>query len=75
MNVGIGTETALYPERKYIMDISFAVQPIFCYNYKANQPVNDHLSQPHRRDCHHLDQIFGFSLRKQIVLANFSDYP
>jgi hypothetical protein len=28
-NVGIGTEAALFPEKKYIMDMSFAVQPIF----------------------------------------------
>jgi hypothetical protein len=25
MNVGIGTEAALFPEKEYIMDISFAV--------------------------------------------------
>jgi hypothetical protein len=26
MNVGIGTEATLFPEKEYIMDISFAVQ-------------------------------------------------
>ncbi len=36
MNVGIGTEAALFPEKKYITDISFAVQPIFCYKWKAS---------------------------------------
>jgi hypothetical protein len=26
MNVGIGSEATLFPEKKYIMEISFAVQ-------------------------------------------------
>ncbi len=28
MNVGIGTEAALFPEKEYIMEISFAVPPL-----------------------------------------------
>ncbi len=28
MNVGIGTEAALFPEKEYIIEISFAVQDV-----------------------------------------------
>jgi hypothetical protein len=28
MNVGIGTEAALFPEKEYIMEISFAMQTV-----------------------------------------------
>jgi hypothetical protein len=74
VNAGIGTEAALFPEMKYIMDIF----PLQCNQYsvtiiKRTSPVTD----PSRTGgiATTWTRFPGFSLRMQIVLANSSDYP
>jgi hypothetical protein len=70
MNVGIGTEAALFPEKEYIMEISFAVQGL----HAGSQQQQERQQQQRCRQQHSVPETewtpakTGTSCREQTAL-------